>query len=94
MRQAQILVFEADGRLAQLLRPGAERQGWRLRELRRPDSVAEVLREGGPVLKVEGSARALLTGERTALNFLAHLSGVATIAARAPKKPLVFFWKA
>lgn len=50
MRQAQILVFEADGRLAQLLRPGAERQGWRLRELRRADSVAEVLREGGPVL--------------------------------------------
>ncbi len=39
--------------------------------------------EGGPVLSVEGSARALLTGERTALNFLAHLSGVATMAARA-----------
>jgi nicotinate-nucleotide pyrophosphorylase (carboxylating) len=39
--------------------------------------------EGGPVLSVEGSARALLTGERIALNFLAHLSGVATMAARA-----------
>ena len=39
--------------------------------------------EGGPVLAIEGSARALLTGERTALNFLAHLSGVATMAARA-----------
>jgi nicotinate-nucleotide pyrophosphorylase (carboxylating) len=38
---------------------------------------------GGPVLGVQGSAHALLTGERTALNFLAHLSGVATIAARA-----------
>jgi nicotinate-nucleotide pyrophosphorylase (carboxylating) len=38
--------------------------------------------EGGPVLAVEGSARALLTGERTALNLLAHLSGVATLAAR------------
>jgi nicotinate-nucleotide pyrophosphorylase (carboxylating) len=38
---------------------------------------------GGPVLSVEGRARALLTGERTALNFLAHLSGVATMAARA-----------
>jgi nicotinate-nucleotide pyrophosphorylase (carboxylating) len=44
-----------------------------------------VWREGGPVLKVEGSARALLTGERTALNFLAHLSGVATMAARAAR---------
>jgi nicotinate-nucleotide pyrophosphorylase (carboxylating) len=41
--------------------------------------------EGGPILSVEGSARALLTGERTALNFLAHLSGVATMAARAAR---------
>jgi len=40
---------------------------------------------GGPVLAVEGAARALLTGERTALNFLAHLSGVATMAARAAR---------
>jgi nicotinate-nucleotide pyrophosphorylase (carboxylating) len=39
--------------------------------------------EAAPVLSVEGSARALLSGERTALNFLAHLSGVATMAARA-----------
>jgi nicotinate-nucleotide pyrophosphorylase (carboxylating) len=39
--------------------------------------------QGGPVLSVEASARAVLTGERTALNFLAHLSGVATMAALA-----------
>ncbi len=38
--------------------------------------------EGGPVLSIEGSARALLTGERTALNFLGRLSGIATLAAR------------
>jgi nicotinate-nucleotide pyrophosphorylase (carboxylating) len=31
---------------------------------------------------VEGSARALLAGERTALNFLCHLSGIATLTAR------------
>jgi nicotinate-nucleotide pyrophosphorylase (carboxylating) len=37
---------------------------------------------GAPVLRVEGSARALLTGERTALNFLGRLSGVATATAR------------
>lgn len=42
--------------------------------------------EGGPVLAIEGRARALLTGERTALNFLAHLSGVATLAARAARE--------
>jgi nicotinate-nucleotide pyrophosphorylase (carboxylating) len=54
------------------------------------DAVAERLiaegtwrEQGGPVLAIEGRASALLTGERTALNFLAHLSGVATMAARA-----------
>jgi nicotinate-nucleotide pyrophosphorylase (carboxylating) len=41
-----------------------------------------VWRENGPVLRVEGSARALLTAERTALNFLGRLSGVATKTAR------------
>ena len=39
-------------------------------------------RDAGPVLSVEGSARALLTAERTALNFLQRLSGVATLSAR------------
>ena len=39
-------------------------------------------RESGPVLEMEGRARALLTGERTALNFLQRLSGVATLTAR------------
>ncbi len=42
--------------------------------------------QGGAVLSISGSARALLTGERTALNFLAHLSGVATLAARAARE--------
>jgi nicotinate-nucleotide pyrophosphorylase (carboxylating) len=37
---------------------------------------------GAPVLRVYGSARALLTAERTALNFLGRLSGVATETAR------------
>ncbi len=54
-----------------------------------PDAAVERLapdgewREAGaPVLRVEGSARALLTAERTALNFLGRLSGVATKTAR------------
>src|SRR5215210_3619976 len=34
-----------------------------------------------PVLRIEGAARALLTAERTALNFLGRLSGVATTTA-------------
>ena len=42
-------------------------------------------REDGEVLEARGEAAALLSGERTALNFLAHLSGVATMAARAAR---------
>jgi nicotinate-nucleotide pyrophosphorylase (carboxylating) len=42
--------------------------------------------QGGPVMSVEGRARALLTAERTALNLLGHLSGVATMAARAVRE--------
>jgi nicotinate-nucleotide pyrophosphorylase (carboxylating) len=40
---------------------------------------------GTQVLRVEGPARALLTGERTALNLLQRLSGVATLTARYVK---------
>ena len=34
------------------------------------------------VASISGPARALLAGERTALNFLGHLSGIATLAAQ------------
>lgn len=37
---------------------------------------------GGVIAKVEGNTRALLTGERTALNFLNRLSGIAALTAR------------
>ena len=43
----------------------------------------ERLRAGAQVLLVEGNARAILAAERTALNFLAHLSGIATATAAA-----------
>jgi nicotinate-nucleotide pyrophosphorylase (carboxylating) len=39
-------------------------------------------REGGLVAEIAGSARSILAGERVALNFLGHLSGVATLTAR------------
>jgi nicotinate-nucleotide pyrophosphorylase (carboxylating) len=39
-------------------------------------------RDGGLVLGIEGSARAIVSAERTALNFLGRLSGVATLTAR------------
>lgn len=38
--------------------------------------------EGALVLKVEGPARSILTAERTALNFLQYLSGIATLTAQ------------
>ena len=37
---------------------------------------------GDTVLVVTGAARALLSGERVALNFIQHLSGIATVTAR------------
>jgi len=40
------------------------------------------VRRGDVVAVVEGAARSILTAERTALNFLAHLSGVATATSR------------
>ncbi|MBJ7458925.1 MAG: carboxylating nicotinate-nucleotide diphosphorylase [Thermoleophilaceae bacterium] len=39
--------------------------------------------DGGEIASISGQAAALLTGERVALNFLIHLSGVATAAANA-----------
>jgi nicotinate-nucleotide pyrophosphorylase (carboxylating) len=45
----------------------------------RPDG--SVVTPGDTIATIEGPARALLTGERTALNFLCHLSGVATATA-------------
>lgn len=37
---------------------------------------------GAAILKVSGTARALLSAERTALNILQHLSGIATLTRR------------
>jgi nicotinate-nucleotide pyrophosphorylase (carboxylating) len=40
------------------------------------------VRSGEPVLRLRGPGRAILTGERVALNFLQRLSGVATLTRR------------
>ncbi len=54
-----------------------------------PDLEVQVMVEDGSkvgagamLLRVEGKARSILTAERTALNFLQRLSGVATMTAR------------
>src|SRR3954469_2989750 len=51
-------------------------------EIEGPGPEGEWRDAGSPVLRVEGSARALLTAERTALTFLGRLSGIATKTAR------------
>jgi nicotinate-nucleotide pyrophosphorylase (carboxylating) len=45
-------------------------------------SDGQSLRAGDDLLHIEGPARAVLTGERVALNFVQRLSGVATLTAQ------------
>ena len=61
------------------------------RVFRRVDAATEVevlaadaahLTKGTPVLRVAGKTRAVLSAERTALNFLQRASGIATATAR------------
>ena len=55
-----------------------------------PSIKFEVLTEDGeefpvprtPVARITGNARAILTAERTALNFISHMSGIATQTAK------------
>jgi nicotinate-nucleotide pyrophosphorylase (carboxylating) len=46
------------------------------------DEASFVGGDGGDIARVTGSERAILTGERTALNFLGRLSGIATLTRR------------
>ena len=41
-----------------------------------------LVKKGRDLLRLAGSGRSILTGERTALNFLTHLSGIATLTRR------------
>ena len=49
-------------------------------EAARPDGAQ--VAAGDVVAELEGAARAVLTGERTALNLLGRLSGIATLTRR------------
>ncbi|MEY3325662.1 MAG: hypothetical protein RL694_549 [Actinomycetota bacterium] len=42
----------------------------------------QAINAGTELIKVEGNTRAILLAERTALNFLSHLSGIATFTAQ------------
>lgn len=54
-----------------------------------PAAIIDIERQDGSAVsagqtlaRIEGSARALLTAERTALNFLCHMSGIASATAK------------
>src|SRR5258708_7358223 len=47
-----------------------------------PHNDGSFIEPGAEIVRIKGSARAILTGERTALNFLAHLCGIATLTRR------------
>lgn len=44
------------------------------------------IKAGKKIARISGSARAILTAERTALNFLGHLSGIATLTRQFVNK--------
>ena len=46
----------------------------------------DVLQIGDVIATLQGNARSILTAERTALNFLTHLSGIATLTSRFVKE--------
>ena len=45
----------------------------------------DILKPGDVIAIIEGSSRAILTGERTALNFMSHLSGIASVTHKIVK---------
>jgi nicotinate-nucleotide pyrophosphorylase (carboxylating) len=51
-------------------------------EVERLAEDGQLVRAGAPLLRVAGLARALLTAERSALNVVQHLSGIATLTRR------------
>ena len=74
---------KADGVLS-----GSDAAAWAFRLLDPHATIAHIRRDaehvraGDLVLVVEGEAQAILRAERTALNFMQHLSGIATLTRR------------
>jgi len=47
-----------------------------------PHNDGSFVEPGAEIVQINGNARAILAGERTTLNFLAHLCGIATLTRR------------
>jgi nicotinate-nucleotide pyrophosphorylase (carboxylating) len=50
--------------------------------IEQPANDGDKVRPGATLMRLEGNARAMLTAERSALNTLQHLSGIATLTRR------------
>ena len=77
------LLAKSDGIVAGL--PVAERVFVKLDEtllFRGLIADGDAVKAGTPIAEVRGSAKTILIGERTALNFLQRLSGIATLTAQ------------
>ncbi|RKU21971.1 nicotinate-nucleotide diphosphorylase (carboxylating) [Candidatus Poribacteria bacterium] len=77
------LLAKSDGIVAGL--PVAERVFAKLDEtvlFRALVNDGDAVKAGTPIAEVQGSAKTILIGERTALNFLQRLSGIATLTAQ------------
>lgn len=77
------LIAKSDGIVAGL--PVAERVFAKLDEtllFRGLVIDGDAVKMGTPIAEVQGSAKTILIGERTALNFLQRLSGIATLTAQ------------
>ena len=77
------LLAKSDGIVAGL--PVAERVFAKLDEtvlFRAFVNDGDAVKVGTPIAEVQGSAKTILMGERTALNFLQRLSGIATLTAQ------------
>ncbi len=77
------LLAKSDGIVAGL--PVAERVFAKLDEtlsFRALVTDGDAVKVGTPIAEVQGSAKTILIGERTALNFLQRLSGIATLTAQ------------
>lgn len=77
------LFAKSDGSVAGL--PVAERVFAKLDEtlaFRGLVADGDAVKVGTPIAEVQGSAKTILIGERTALNFLQRLSGIATLTAQ------------
>jgi hypothetical protein len=60
MRYPQVLIYENDGRIAELLRREGKPRHWSLREPRRPEACLRLLQRGGPSVLVLKLGRDLL----------------------------------